>query len=231
MIKSELQKIQKEYEAESKKQGISLAIDIVIFTIKNNTLNVLLNKRSNEPHKNKYALPGGFCLKDISLEDNAKQLLKRDIGIDDIYLEQLYTFGDISRDSRGRTVSISYYALLDYNKITIDLSEKFLEYKWISILELESYSLAFDHKKIIEFAQERIQNKIEYTTIAFQLLPKKFTFAQLQKTYEIILDTTLDKRNFRKKIIELNLVEELDETIQEGKMRPAKLFKFKSKKY
>lgn len=227
MVSSEFKKIQEEYKIESKKQGISIAIDIVILTIENDSLKVLLNKRVNEPHKNKWALPGGFCLKDISLEDNAKNLLERDIGLNNIYLEQLYTFGDINRDSRGRTISISYYALLDINKIKIDLSEKFSEFKWTDLNEINSYSLGFDHKEIIKFAQERIQNKVEYTTIAFQLLPEKFTFAQLQKTYEIILNTQLDKRNFRKKINELNLVIELEETIQQGRMRPAKLFKFK----
>ena len=227
MDNSELEKIQKEYQNEAKKQNISVAIDIVILTIKNNTLKVLLNKRVNEPHKNKLALPGGFCLKDVSLEDNAKQLLKRDIGIDNIYLEQLYTFGDINRDIRGRTISISYYALVDFNKIEINLSQKFSEFNWVRLDELQNHSLAFDHIDIIQFAQERIKNKIEYTTIAFQLLPEKFTFTQLQKTYEIILNTQLDKRNFRKKIFELDLVEELDETIQEGRMRPAKLFRFK----
>lgn len=227
MVISELKMIQKEYEEESKKQGISLAIDIVIFTIFNNDLKVLLNKRSNEPYKGLYALPGGFCLKETSLEDNAKELLFRDIGVKNIYLEQLYSFGDISRDIRGRTVSISYYALLDFDKIHIDLSQKFQDYKWCSLDEIKSLHLAFDHKKIIQYAQERIQNKIEYTNIAFQLLPKKFTFAQLQKTYEIILNTQLDKRNFRKKINELDLVKELDESIQQGRMRPAKLFTFK----
>lgn len=230
MSNSELKNIQKEYETEAKKQEISVAIDIVIFTIQNETLKILLNKRTTEPHKNKLALPGGFCLKDISLEDNAKQLLKRDVNIENVYLEQLYTFGNLKRDVRGRTISISYYALVDFEKLNIQTSQKFDETKWIPFNDINLYKLAFDHKEIIKYAHQRIQNKIEYEPLAYQLLSQKFTLAELQKVYEIILNKKIDKRNFRKKLMELNIVKELDETKQIGRMRPAKLYKFISKK-
>lgn len=210
-------------------QKISIAVDIVILTIKDGVLKFLLTRRSKEPYKNLYSLPGGFISEKLSIENSAKDILKRDTSISDIYLEQLYTFGDISRDKRGRTISIAYYALLDYSKINLIYSKKYDEINWFSISQIKKLKFAFDHKKIIDLTIERIKNKIEYTNLAFQLLPEKFTLAELQDVYETILEQSLDKRNFRKKINELDMLIELEEFKKQGRMRPARYYKFKDR--
>ena len=209
------------------KQDISITVDIVILSIIDNQLKILLSKRLKKPFINQYVLPGGFIDKNKSVEESAKEILKRDTNIENIYLEQLYTFGDVDRDPRNRVITISYFALVDKSKLDINYSEKYCGFNWFSKSDLNKIKIAFDHRKIINLAFERIRNKIEYTNIAFQLLPEKFTFSQLQEVYEIILEKELDRRNFRKKIMELNILEELNETVQIGRMRPAKLFKFK----
>ncbi len=235
-IKKYYNKILEEYffyyeDYTSKKvQNVSVTVDVVIFTIKDNSLKVLLAKRKKEPFKNSFSIPGGFIDIDKSLYDNAIEILKRDTNISKTYLEQLYTFGDTKRDPRGRVISVSYFALIDYSKLSLIPSEKYENLNWYSIEECEKLNFAFDHKKIIFYAFERIKNKIEYTNIAFQLLPEKFTLSELQKVYEIILGKKLDKRNFRKKIFEINLLEELKEYKKVGRMRPAKLYTFKNKK-
>lgn len=211
-------------------QDISITIDIVIFTIQNETLKVLLSRRTKEPHKNKYSLPGGFATKEHSLDTNAKKLLQRDTNVKDVFLEQLYTFGDIKRDERGRVISIAYYALINSDNQKLISSEKYSKSDWVSINKIQKKEIAFDHNKIINLALERLKNKIEYTNIAFQLLPEKFTLAELQKVYEIILERDLDKRNFRKKIHELEMLEELEEYKKEGRMRPAKYHRFIERK-
>lgn len=208
------------------KQDISITIDLVIFTIQNNFLKILLSKRSKEPFSNHFSLPGGFVNVDKTLDENAQELLKRDTNIQDVYLEQLYSFGNLKRDPRGRVISIGYYALINSEKQNLISSNKYSNSNWISIKELKNEKIAFDHKEIIEMGIERIKNKIEYSNIAFQLLPEKFTLAELQEVYETILDKKLDKRNFRKKIAELEIVEELNEFKKQGRMRPAKYYRF-----
>ncbi|MEC8220911.1 MAG: NUDIX domain-containing protein [Nanoarchaeota archaeon] len=207
-------------------QDISITIDIVILTIQNESLKVLLSKRTKAPYLNHYSLPGGFASRENSLEEDALNLLKRDVNIGNIFLEQLFTFGDVERDERGRVISIAYYALIDIQNQNLISSEKYSESTWMTIQEIQKENIAFDHKKIISLAIERIKNKIEYSNIAFQLLPEKFTLAELQKVYEIILEKKLDKRNFRKKIHELEMLEELEEFKKEGRMRPAKYHRF-----
>ncbi len=218
-----------EYEYYSKQQKISLAIDLVIFTIKDKMLKVLVNKRLIQPYKNLFSIPGGFARAEVGLEQNAKNILFRDTNIDKVYLEQLYTFGELTRDKRGRTISIAYYALIDYNKVKLIPSEKYQFADWYSLSSIKKMEFAFDHKEIINMAIERIKNKIQYTNIAFQLLPEKFTLAELQDVYEIIIEEKLDKRNFRKKIFELDMIEELEEFKKDGRMRPAKYYRFKER--
>ncbi len=218
----------KDYTVKSQ-QNIGVAVDIVIMTIKDGLLKILLTKRSKEPYKNMYSLPGGFVDPQLSLDKSAKEILKRDTNISNAYLEQLYTFGELERDKRGRTISVAYYALLDYSKINLVHSKKFDEIDWFSISDLNKMGFAFDHEKIIALAIDRIKNKIEYTNIAFQLLPEKFTLAELQEVYETILEKDIDKRNFRKKIAELDMIEELNEFKKQGRMRPAKYHRFKER--
>jgi len=210
-------------------QNIVVALDIVILTIKDNLLKVLLTKRTIEPYIHRYSLPGGIVDEKLSLDEAAKNILKRDTNISDAFLEQLYTFGDLNRDKRGRTISVAYYALIDYSKLNLIPSKKYDEIGWYSLSDIKKMKFAFDHDKIIQIALDRIKNKIEYTNIAFQLLPEKFTLAELQQIYETILETSIDKRNFRKKIAELDMVVELNEYKKMGRMRPAQYYKFKER--
>lgn len=203
----------------------SVTVDILIFTIKNDSLKLLLIKRKSWPYENHWAIPGGFVDVEESVYDAAKRELKEETNISEVYLEQLYTFGDVNRDPRTRVISVSYFALVSAEKLTIEAASDAKEAKLYDVDKLPK--LAFDHEKIVEYGISRLRNKIEYTNIAFQLLSKKFTLTELQKAYEIILNTELDKRNFRKKIKEQNLLKALNETKRDGAHRPAKLYSFK----
>lgn len=177
----------------------AVTVDIVIFTIINNKLQVLLIKRGTEPFKDRWALPGGFVKMHESLEQAAKRELEEETGVKEVYLEQLYTFGDVNRDLRGRVITIAYFALINSEKAkqklkaTTDASEA----EWFEVSNLPS--LAFDHEEILNYAIKRLKWKFEYTTIVFSMLPKRFTLTQLQKIYEIVFEKEFDKRNFRKK--------------------------------
>jgi len=207
----------------------SVTADIVIFTIKDNDLKVLLVKRKIAPFKDTWALPGGFVRINESLEDAAKRELEEETGVKDVYLEQLYSFGDPKRDPRGRVITIPFLALIDGEKVKLHASSDAEFAKWHSAYSLPQ--LGFDHKKIIDDALKHLRSEIENTNIAFQIMPEKFTLSELQRAYEIILDKKLDKRNFRKKLKELNILEQLFETKMEGAHRPAKLYSFKEKEY
>ena len=207
----------------------SVTADIIIFTIKSDDLKVLLVKRRIEPFKNYWAIPGGFVRLNESIEEAAKRELEEETGVKEVYLEQLYTFGDVKRDPRGRVITVSYFALVDSEKAkqelraTADVSEA----KWFSISSLPK--LAFDHNKILNYAIKRLKWKFEYTTIAFSLLPKKFTLTQLQKIYEIVFNRKFDKRNFRKKILSLNILEPTKEIQKDVSYRPPQLYSLKRK--
>ncbi len=207
----------------------SVTVDIVIFTVQDNNLKVLLVKRKADLKKGEWALPGGFIKLEESLEESAKRILEQKSGVKDVYLEQLYTFGDPFRDTRGRVITVSYFALIDSSKIKLQPTEEVAGAQWFSVYNHPP--LAFDHKKVLDYALTRLRYKLEYTTVGFQLLPQKFTLTELQRLYEIILAKSLDKRNFRKKIVSLNIVEPTSETKMEGVHRPAKLYRFKSKKF
>lgn len=187
-------------------QKPSVTVDIVVYTIQNNELKVLLVKRGIEPFKNKWAIPGGFVRIDESLEDAAKRELKEETGVRDVYLEQLYTFGNLNRDPRGRVITVAYMALVNLDKTNLNASTDVSEAEWFSIKKIPS--LAFDHKKILDYSLKRLRWKFEYTTVAFSLLPEKFTISQIQSIYEIVFNKKFDKRNFAKKILSLNLLKE-----------------------
>lgn len=206
----------------------AVTVDIVLFTVMNNDLKVLLVQRNNEPFAGFWSLPGGFVGMDQSLEEAALQKLKEKTNVQNVYLEQLYTFGDIDRDPRTRVITIAYYALVSSEKFTLRPSDTVSEVSWHSVYRLPT--LAFDHRRIIEVAWQRLRNKLGYTTLGFQLLPEKFTLPELCKVYEIILNKKIDKRNFRKKISFLGILEETGETTQEFSKKPAKLYRFKCNK-
>ncbi len=205
-----------------KRPGI--AVDVVLFTIKDDDLKVGLIQRMEEPYLEKFALPGRFVRYEEPIEDTARTALKLKGGIDPepVFLEQLYTFGqNLKRDTRIRTISIVYYGLVDSQKIDFQTGSKFV---WESVYKLPP--LAFDHKDVIEYAIKRLRKKVLESDFAFQLMPEEFTLSELQKAYEIILNKDLDKRNFRKKIMELHILKDLKRQKMEGAHRPAQLYSF-----
>ncbi|HEY8459357.1 MAG TPA: NUDIX domain-containing protein [Blastocatellia bacterium] len=203
----------------------SVTVDLVIFTIAEDDLKVLLIKRGQEPFKGRWALPGGFVEIDESLERAAARELQEEVGVTNVYLEQLYTFGDPKRDPRGRVISVSYFALVDAERQRIVAASDAAEAQWHSVFDTPK--LAFDHAKILDYAVWRLRNKIEWTTVGYELLPKKFTLSELQRVYEIILQRPVDKRNFRKKIMAQGQIVELNETRSEVAHRPARLYSFR----
>jgi len=203
----------------------SVTADIIIFTIKRSELKVLLIKRKAWPFKNLWAIPGGFVGINEPLDEAAERELMEETGLKDVYLEQLYTFGEPKRDPRTRVITVAYYALISSDNMRLKATTDASDVRWFSIDEIPK--LAFDHNQILDYALQRIRNKIEYTDIAFQLLPEKFTLTELQGVYEVILGKKLDKRNFRKKVKEIGIIMPLHETKMEGAHRPAQLFSFK----
>lgn len=265
----------------------SVTVDMLIFTVtdeeKENyrklpekVLRLLLIKRGDHPYIGQWALPGGFVHMDESLDEAALRELKEETNIDKIYMEQLYTWGDVGRDPRTRVISASYMSLVDSSTLDIKASDDADEAKWFTVscklyqeqktvtekgyiqqklfkLSLsndennlsaivkiiktvegkvtkvvrevvESNGIAFDHAKIIEYGIERLRSKIEYTDIAFNLMPELFTLTQLQQVYEVILDMELLKANFRRKTA--NMVIESNEYTKDAGHRPSKLFRF-----
>jgi ADP-ribose pyrophosphatase YjhB (NUDIX family) len=205
----------------------AVTVDLVIFTIADDDLKVLLIRRGVEPYKGYWALPGGFVEIDESLEQAAARELKEEVGVT-VYLEQLYTFGDPKRDPRGRVISVAYFALVDAERQRIVAGSDAADAQWHSVFNPKlGAKLAFDHKKILDYAVGRLRNKIEWTTVGYELLPKKFTLSELQRVYEIILQRPVDKRNFRKKILAQGRIREINETRSDVAHRPARLYSFR----
>ncbi len=204
----------------------ALTVDVVIFTLREEKLQVLLIQRANPPFEGMWALPGGFVQIDESLEAAALRELKEETGLEgDFYLEQLYTYGDPRRDPRERVVSVAYFALVpgDYTLKSAPASDA-AEARWFPIHDLPP--LAFDHAAIIRYALRRLRYKLEYTAVGFELLPELFTLSELQKTYETILGEELDKRNFRRRILEAGVIE-ATEHLRTGSGRPARLYRYR----
>jgi len=202
-----------------------LMVDIVLFKVIDNTLKLLLIRRGVKPFKNMWALPGGHVDKNEALEKAAFRELEEETGVKNIYLEQLYTFGDPYRDPRGRAISVAYFALGESGqKFHLKSATDAAEVDWFSVKKLPR--LAFDHKKIINYALKRLCWKLEYTNIARNLLPKLFTLSELQKTYEVVLGKKIDKRNFRKKIVALNLIKPIKKQKKNVAYRPPQLWTF-----
>jgi 8-oxo-dGTP diphosphatase len=202
----------------------AVTVDIVIFTIHEKELKVLLVKRDLEPFKNSWAIPGGFVRMQESLEDAAKRELLEETGVRDVYLEQLYTFGDLNRDPRDRVITIAYMALANSDKIKLQAATDVSQANWFNVEKVPK--LAFDHDKILGYALKRLRWKFEYTTIAFSLLPQKFTISQVQALYEIVFNKKFDKRNFNKKLRSLNILNE-EELQKNVSYRPPQLYSLK----
>ena len=204
--------------------GHGIAVDVVLFTIQGGTLKVLLVKRQRPPYRGAWALPGGRVGPEESGDAAVLRELQEETAVGNIYLEQLYTFGDPDRDPRGRVVSVAYYALVNWQQFQLEVRRRVSEADWFPVKRLPG--LAFDHRRIVDYALERLRNKINYTTVGFQLLPRQFTLTELQSSYEVILSKRLDKRNFRRKMLQLGILKGTRDFKANGRQRPARLYTF-----
>jgi 8-oxo-dGTP diphosphatase len=207
--------------------GPALAVDTLIFTIREGVLSVLLIQIGNGSYKGKWALPGGIVQINETLDEAARNVLAKKAGITGVHMEQLYSFSALNRDVRGRAVSVAYFALVDSDQFAPKTIDYYADIKWQVISKLPA--MAFDHKEIIECGVARLRAKIEYSNIVYGLLPKVFTLTEMQGVYEAIIGHVIDKRNFRKKILALDILIETDKERTGSKSRPAKLYRFKKR--
>jgi 8-oxo-dGTP diphosphatase len=207
----------------------SLTVDCIIFGLDDSgKLKVLLIQRGHDPYKGQWALPGGFVDMNEPLESAALRELKEETGVSDVFIEQLYTFGTPGRDPRGRVVTVAYYALINLAEHQIGAETDAQDVKWFSIDTLPT--LAFDHAEIMHMAINRLRSKVRYQPIGFELLPDEFSLTQLQQLYETILGKLLNKRNFRAKILKMNILKEAS-ILRGVAHRPAQLYRFDEEKY
>ena len=216
---------------------VAVTVDIVIFTLRDDDLQVLLVKRKYPPYQGQWAIPGGYVRVAESLEEAAARELCEETGIriGDLepgtaktgasvpYVEQLYTFGDPHRDPRGRIITVAYFALVTA-PLALQAGSDASDAEWRSVRSLPK--MAFDHARIVSYALQRLRYKLEYTAVGFQLLPPTFSLSDLQRAYETILGEQLDKRNFRRRILQAQVIEETGQR-QTGEGRPAKLYRFR----
>lgn len=207
----------------------ALTVDCVVFGLDEADLQVLLIQRDLPPFEGDWALPGGFVRLEESLDEAARRELQEETGIENVFLEQLYTVGTVDRDPRERVVTVAYYALVNLSDHRVQAATDARNAAWFAVDDVPA--LAFDHPEILEMAHERLRGKVRYQPIGFELLPPKFTLRQIQHLYEVILDRPLDKRNFRKKILSMGILIELDEVETDVAHRAARLYKFDHRKY
>ena len=207
----------------------AVTVDCVVFGLDDQDLKVLLIQRDLEPFAGRWALPGGFVKLDETLEESALRELREETGLAKVFLEQLYTFGDPGRDPRERVVTVAYYALVKLLDHKVQAATDARAAAWFAVDDLPR--LCFDHDTILDAALKRLQGKVRYQPIGFELLPPKFSLTRLQRMYEIILERPLDKRNFRKKVLSLGILDELDEVEQDVAHRAARLYRFDERKY
>lgn len=205
-----------------------VAVDCIIFGFDNEELKLLLIKRAFEPEKGKWSLMGGFLRKEETLDEAASRVLHSLTGLNDIYMEQLHSFSKIDRDPVERTISVTYFALINIEEHDKELIHKYSA-RWFNISEMPQ--LIFDHSEMVDKAVKRLRYRTSTQPIGFELLPEKFTMRQLQKLYEAILDQELDKRNFTKKINALDLLVKLEEKDMESSRKGSFLYKFDEEKY
>lgn len=207
---------------------IYVAVDCIIFGFLNKKLKILILTRDFEPAKGRSSLIGGFVRKDESVDQAAQRVLEDLTGFKDVFLEQVYTFGNVGRDPGERVVSVAYYALLKVQDLDNDHVEKHGA-RWCDIAEVEQ--LIFDHNEMISRALSRLQRRAKSQPIGFELLPRKFTIPQLQSLYEAIYDREFDNRNFRKKLLAMNILEKLETKDKTTSKKGAFLYRFDKKRY
>lgn len=211
----------------------AVTVDCVVFGLDDGELKVLLIERDLEPFRGQWALPGGFVREDEDLERAARRELREETGLHDVFLEQLYTFGAVGRDPRCRVISVAYYALVNLAEHQVHAATDARRAAWFAVADVTdgAPTLAFDHADMVAVALERLKGKVRYQPLGFELLPRKFTLSQLQRLYETVLERPLDKRNFRKKILAMGLLVELNEIQQDVAHRAARLYRFDEEKY
>ncbi|MCP4675983.1 MAG: NUDIX hydrolase [Deltaproteobacteria bacterium] len=207
----------------------ALTVDCVVFGLDETDLKVLLIQRDVEPFAGIWALPGGFVNMDETLDESAKRELQEETGLKKLFLEQLYTFAAVDRDPRERVVSVAFFALVNISAHKVKSATDARDAAWFSVVDTPT--LAFDHDEILKMALERLKGKVRYQPIGFELLPPLFTLSQLQFLYETVLETKMDKRNFRRKILSMDLLEETDQIEQDVAHRAARLYRFNKKRY
>jgi 8-oxo-dGTP diphosphatase len=203
---------------------MGVAVLVVILTVSDGRLRVLLIHRSAEPHQGMWALPGGIPAEGESLPDAASRKLREETGVSDVYLEQLFTFDGLDGDSSS--VAVSYFALVDSRSVRLR-EEPNWEPQWFELDELPE--LAFNNAAVLETAMTRLRSKLEYTNVAYSLMPREFTLRDLQAVYESIYGRSFDKRNFRRRMISQGLIRPTGRTVSSGAHRPAELFEFTSR--
>ncbi len=206
----------------------SLTVDCIVFGFDGGALQLLLIERGIEPFKGAWALPGGFVQMDETLNEAARRELAEEADLKSVFLEQLFTFGEVDRDPRGRVVSVAYSALVRPDQHPASGGTDAADAQWFSLSDLPD--LAFDHQQMVDMALERLRGKIRYQPVGFELLPESFTLSQLQALYESILDRPIDKRNFRKKATAYDFILGTD-NFETGPHRPARLYRFDQKRY
>lgn len=207
-----------------------VAVDSIIFGYdeEGRQLKVLLLKRNFQPSKGEWSLMGGFLKNDESVNEAAKRILQQLTGLSDVYMEQLYTFGELDRDPGARIISVAYFALIKINASDLELVKNHGA-TWIPITSVPT--LIFDHSAMIARALKKLQIRARTQPIGFELLPDKFTIPQLQGLYEAIYNKSLDKRNFRRKLLSMDLLEKLEEKEKESSRKGAWYYRFDPKKY
>lgn len=207
----------------------ALTVDCVVFGLDGSELKILLIQRKLDPFRGQWALPGGFVELDETLDEAARRELEEETGVKDLFLEQLYSFSTVDRDPRERVISVAYYALVNLDEHPATAASDAEEVAWFPAFDLPA--LAFDHAEIYATALGRLQAKLRYEPVGFELLPQKFTLSQLQQLYETVLNQAIDKRNFRKKILKMDLLIETGEKQQNVSHRAAQLYRFDEAKY
>jgi len=209
--------------------NLAFSVDNVIFGFKEDKLKVLLIKRRYEPFKNAWALPGGMIHPNEDLDAAPLRVLEELTGLDNVYLEQVHTFGKVDRHPRGRVITVAYYSLINIDKVEPKAAKSAEEVQWFDVKDLDY--MPFDHMKILNACIAQLRSNVRIRPIGFELLPEKFTLSDVQKLYEAVLDKKLDKRNFRKKFLTMGLLVDVKEHQTGVAHRPAKLFKFEIEQY
>lgn len=207
----------------------AFSVDNVIFGLKDSKLKVLLIKRSEEPFINEWALPGDLVSPDENLRDAPMRILGELTGMQDVYLEQVHTFGKVDRHPLGRVITVGYYSLVNIDLVKPRAASIASKVKWFDVFAISE--LPFDHFEILEKCIQRLQSSVREKPIGFELLPEKFTLSDVQELYEAVLNKKVDKRNFRKKFLSMGILVDVKEYQTGVAHRPAKLFSFETETY